>query len=1175
MNSKLFLTIILGILLVSTSSAYFLPTKDYNPETETIKIENAFGLLGQVAEYNLTYNTKQCLINCYAEGTAILHESGQLFSELNFENINGKEVSLENKIYVFLNESYIKEVIDEDTKTQHCETILNGTERCYEYYTYKNETKQREIWKEYNGETLNKGTYKWRIEGKKRTGESIDWIASAFGTDLKEWAWWNLSWNYKIPVNVTETSGSTLSNYSTLIYVNYTKDTSSHANSDFSDIRFTDSSDTTELGYYIWNKSDSNYAYIYVKVPTLTASSITTIHMYYGNSEASSNSNGRNTFLLWDDCTEDGSTFNTTLWSNTEGSPASSVSGGVCIINPSGQSGNYKSNINFGFSTSVFAYANYSSSGTGSGGLFGFGGYVEPTGFNLTGIVSNNFGITHGLVNRVSASQTAVNFPDTTRNIYLLYNVNRINSSFGNFNNNQSSSNNLNSSGNLPTGNIPIIIGSEGYIFSYKRIYVKTFSYSEPTYLFGVEEEIAGSITIDYVTPPTPNNNSNLSVPYFPVEVDVNYINATLYNITYNLLKYNGTGFDLYQSKEFTNETYSVNFTGLEDGLYEYFVIEYYNESIQNTSSSASTDLRFLIIDSTSPEIVLNVGNGTFDFGILTTNHTITYNITDTHLSSCWLNYNLTNISIPCTSGMLNTTNFTLQYNVYNATLLANDSFGNEESLFFSWGYLLLDLNDYTYTSPMSESSASTFIGLFQTKNSLSSAYLQYNNTNYSTSIISLGSNTYNISSTITTPPIDIDTNITWFFWINNLNATSFNQTVLSVNLDNCDSFTYPILLYYLRDENTQDLINNSNSTIETTIMLKTIEGKTVAEVSEVFAGNSTPVICSEINLSSSGLKLWEQSRYGLTDYAYEQHNIQNSSLNGNPENITLYDLNSSIATRFEITYKGNDFIIKEGFLLQLFKQYLGEGEFYLVEAPITSSLGQALISADLNNNKYSIIATKNGIIYDTYENVVFSCDNALVSLCKLNLDGLVSTYNDLSIEQLTDFNSVISINDDENLSEITYSVPSGTASNITLIVSKTSSIETEIIYNETLLSTMGVFEVELNSSGINFDETNYYFSLYKDNELQNTIQIVKLNEKPEFNRNNYFIFIIILATIIGMAISSSPEIVVLSGAVGFIISGMLWLITGMNVVVGLSGIIGIIFGVGILLYKLAHQENR
>ena len=42
----------------------------------------------KLIEYTLTDNTDQCLINCHAEGTAILYERGKLFSDLNFKDNN-------------------------------------------------------------------------------------------------------------------------------------------------------------------------------------------------------------------------------------------------------------------------------------------------------------------------------------------------------------------------------------------------------------------------------------------------------------------------------------------------------------------------------------------------------------------------------------------------------------------------------------------------------------------------------------------------------------------------------------------------------------------------------------------------------------------------------------------------------------------------------------------------------------------------------------------------------------------------------------------------------------------------------------------------------------------------------------------------------------------------------
>ena len=89
----------------------------------------------KLAEYTLTDNTDQCLINCYAEGTATLYEDGKLFSDLDFKNEVGKLVNLEeSRILIW---------------------IIDG-------------------WEEYNFENLDVGTYNWRIEGKKNINQKVD-----------------------------------------------------------------------------------------------------------------------------------------------------------------------------------------------------------------------------------------------------------------------------------------------------------------------------------------------------------------------------------------------------------------------------------------------------------------------------------------------------------------------------------------------------------------------------------------------------------------------------------------------------------------------------------------------------------------------------------------------------------------------------------------------------------------------------------------------------------------------------------------------------------------------------------------------------------------------------------------------------------------------------------------
>ncbi len=108
--------------------------------------------------------------------------------------------------------------------------------------------------------------------------------------------WWNSAWSYRAPITITETSGSSLTNYQVAITVSY----SAKMKSDFSDIRFVSSDNATELPYWRQTYSGTS-ATFWVEVPSVPALGTASIYMYYGNSTAQTTSNIHNTFLWGDD----------------------------------------------------------------------------------------------------------------------------------------------------------------------------------------------------------------------------------------------------------------------------------------------------------------------------------------------------------------------------------------------------------------------------------------------------------------------------------------------------------------------------------------------------------------------------------------------------------------------------------------------------------------------------------------------------------------------------------------------------------------------------------------------------------------------------------------------------------------------------------------------------------
>jgi hypothetical protein len=145
------------------------------------------------------------------------------------------------------------------------------------------------------------------------------------------------TWKYQREISIKENSGTLLTDYQVLIELKGA-DFPSEAKSDGADVRFTDS-DGNELNYWIerWDYAGKN-ARIWVKVPSISASTFSIIHLYYGNPNAKSSVDGDKTFEFFDDAS---GTF-TNKWIDIEGSGSYSIIGGKQAISLNSASTNIR-----------------------------------------------------------------------------------------------------------------------------------------------------------------------------------------------------------------------------------------------------------------------------------------------------------------------------------------------------------------------------------------------------------------------------------------------------------------------------------------------------------------------------------------------------------------------------------------------------------------------------------------------------------------------------------------------------------------------------------------------------------------------------------------------------------------------------------------------------------------
>ncbi len=456
--------------------------------------------------------------------------------------------------------------------------------------------------------------------------------------------------------------------------------------------------------------------------------------------------------------------------------------------------------------------------------------------------------------------------------------------------------------------------------------------------------------------------------------------------------------------------------------------------------------------------------------------------------------------------------------------------------------------------------------------NILTSALLEYNGTNYSTSLI-FSDGVYIVGTSIVAPTVNLDTNFTFKFYylINGVyhESEEANQTVLNTLFGICGGVSNDSLFnLFLVDE---AIGNSIIGDIEISAEIVSVSSdEVVGNLNNTFNSVDNVSICFTPPSVYSLYYLNAEIRYSSPGYASEFYFIQKSDLTNFPTNITLYDLNLTDSTEFLITYKNNDFISVEGAIVQLQRRFIGEDVFKTVEAPITADGGKAVVHIDLNTNQYRASIVKDGVVLDFFDDIVFSCDNELSGDCQKSLDGRVNPNNDIPIEDLTDFSYSVSVNEDDQTITVLFAVPSGVPSSINILLNQIDTFGNLTSCNTTVITSAGSITCDYTDS----IENNILELSISKNGVQ--LAIVSYSNNPELDMDgiNFFIIFLFMISLVGMAISS-PEWMLIISVMVLMIGGTLLLVSGMNLVIGLGALAWLVIAIGIIIFKMAKQEDR
>jgi hypothetical protein len=104
-------------------------------------------------------------------------------------------------------------------------------------------------------------------------------------------------WTYRMPINVTETTGSPQANYQVKLVVNTAAlIAAGRMDAGGNDIRFADSCATTIFSHHVESGINTTATTIWVMLPSLPANASTSLFMYYGNASAPNTSSFAATF---------------------------------------------------------------------------------------------------------------------------------------------------------------------------------------------------------------------------------------------------------------------------------------------------------------------------------------------------------------------------------------------------------------------------------------------------------------------------------------------------------------------------------------------------------------------------------------------------------------------------------------------------------------------------------------------------------------------------------------------------------------------------------------------------------------------------------------------------------------------------------------------------------------
>lgn len=353
--------------------------------------------------------------------------------------------------------------------------------------------------------------------------------------------------------------------------------------------------------------------------------------------------------------------------------------------------------------------------------------------------------------------------------------------------------------------------------------------------------------------------------------------------------------------------------------------------------------------------------------------------------------------------------------------------------------------------------SFTTNVSLLSSTLTLSGATFYWNGTNYGGSVISLGSNNYLLTKTITIP--SVIGNTSWFWSLNYSNGVTQNltsnfqlvQSLPSISvLTNCTTVGLTPAFFF------SGFTEINLTALPINVQYNFQYGLSGNSTGKLTFGNLTATngfyIC--INATTPTYSVgYGEIQYEANNFVPRRYYIFNTTrLTNITTNVTLHELDTGLSTSFKITAQDVNLNVFVDYYIGLLRWYPNLNSYRTVEMAKTDDKGQTVLHVKTEDVDYRFaLYSRDGTLIELFNSVRMVCTSAPCSY-PLIITSTSNQYNVIGNIQMN-----LSYNNNTNTFTFIWNDPSQTTSSMNLTVFKDRGVDSIVVCSSQSLGYTGV----------------------------------------------------------------------------------------------------------------------